>query len=65
MVHINGSRMSWKSPVHPNRSHQRLHVNHVKQAHLGTDMDFLMRSSGTSLIALSNDMPINKLLQTR
>ena len=39
-------RLSWKPPVHPNRGYQKLYVDHVQQAHLGADLDFLVGGSG-------------------
>ncbi len=39
-------RLSWKPPVHPLRGYQKLYVEHVQQAHLGADLDFLVGGSG-------------------
>ena len=39
-------RVNWKPPVHPNRGYQKLYVEHVQQAHLGADLDFLVGGSG-------------------
>ena len=38
--------LSWKPPVHPLRGYQKLYVEHVQQAHLGADLDFLVGGSG-------------------
>ena len=42
-------RLSWKPPVHPNRGYQKLYVDHVQQAHLGADLDFLVGGSGAAV----------------
>lgn len=42
-------RKSWKPPVHPNRGYQKLYVEHVQQAHLGADLDFLVGGSGADV----------------
>ncbi len=42
-------RLSWKPPVHPNRGYQKLYVEHVQQAHLGADLDFLVGGSGAAV----------------
>ena len=42
-------RLSWKPPVHPNRGYQKLYVDHVQQAHLGADLDFLVGGSGAEV----------------
>jgi L-arabonate dehydrase len=39
-------RLSWKPPQHPTRGYQKLYVDHVQQAHLGADLDFLVGGSG-------------------
>ncbi len=40
-------RSQWKSPALPERGWQRLYIEHVQQAHLGADLDFLVGSSGS------------------
>ncbi len=42
-------RLSWKPPVHPNRGYQKIYVDHVQQAHLGADLDFLVGGSGAEV----------------
>jgi dihydroxy-acid dehydratase len=42
-------RLSLKPPVHPNRGYQKLYVDHVQQAHLGADLDFLVGGSGAAV----------------
>ena len=42
-------RKSWKPPVHPTRGYQKLYVEHVQQAHLGADLDFLVGGSGAEV----------------
>jgi len=37
---------SWKPPTPPSRGWYKLYVDHVQQAHLGADLDFLVGSSG-------------------
>ncbi len=39
-------RLNWKPPVHPTRGYQKIYVDHVQQAHLGADLDFLVGGSG-------------------
>ncbi len=39
-------RETWKPPMHPKRGYQQLYVDHVQQAHLGADLDFLVGGSG-------------------
>ena len=39
-------RLSWKPPQHPTRGYQKIYVDHVQQAHLGADLDFLVGGSG-------------------
>jgi len=39
-------RVNWKPPVHPNRGYQKMYVDHVQQAHLWVDLDFLVGGSG-------------------
>ncbi|SMO46890.1 IlvD/Edd family dehydratase [Fodinibius sediminis] len=40
-------RADWNPPVHDfDRGYVRLYIDHVEQAHLGADMDFLVGSSG-------------------
>ena len=40
-------RAQWKPPSLPERGWQRLYVEHVQQAHLGADLDFLVGHSGS------------------
>ena len=42
-------RLSWKPPAHPKRGYQKLYVDHVQQAHLGADLDFLVGGSGAEV----------------
>jgi L-arabonate dehydrase len=39
-------REAWKAPSAPQRGWARLYVDHVQQAHLGADLDFLVGGSG-------------------
>lgn len=39
-------RRQWRAPELPARGWQRLYVEHVQQAHLGADLDFLVGGSG-------------------
>jgi dihydroxy-acid dehydratase len=39
-------RTNWKPPAAPARGYTRQYVDHVQQAHLGADMDFLVGGSG-------------------
>lgn len=39
-------RTQWAPPVLPERGWERLYVEHVMQAHLGADLDFLVGQSG-------------------
>jgi dihydroxy-acid dehydratase len=40
-------RALWKPPALPERGWQRLYIQHVQQAHLGADLDFLVGRSGS------------------
>jgi len=40
---------SWKAPTPPSRGWYKLYVEHVQQAHLGADLDFLVGSSGAPI----------------
>jgi L-arabonate dehydrase len=40
---------SWKAPTPPTRGWYKLYVDHVQQAHLGADLDFLVGSSGAPI----------------
>ncbi len=40
-------RAQWKPPALPARGWERLYVQHVQQAHLGADLDFLVGHSGS------------------
>jgi dihydroxy-acid dehydratase len=42
-------RISWQAPVQPTRGYQKLYVEHVQQAHLGADLDFLVGGSGAAV----------------
>ncbi|NEX59735.1 L-arabinonate dehydratase [Noviherbaspirillum galbum] len=39
-------RAAWTPPPMPDRGYAKLYVEHVQQAHLGADLDFLVGSSG-------------------
>jgi dihydroxy-acid dehydratase len=39
-------RAAWTPPPAPDRGYAKLYVDHVQQAHLGADLDFLVGSSG-------------------
>ena len=40
-------RAEWKPPAVPVRGWQKLYIEHVQQAHLGADLDFLVGGSGS------------------
>jgi L-arabonate dehydrase len=40
-------RAQWKPPAIPDRGWERLYIQHVQQAHLGADLDFLVGHSGS------------------
>jgi L-arabonate dehydrase len=40
---------TWKPPTPPSRGWYKLYVDHVQQAHLGADLDFLVGSSGAPI----------------
>jgi dihydroxy-acid dehydratase len=42
-------RARWQAPQLPTRGWARLYVEHVQQAHLGADMDFLVGGSGAEV----------------
>ena len=42
-------RVRWSPPPLPRRGWERLYVEHVQQAHLGADLDFLVGSSGAKV----------------
>ena len=42
-------RAAWIAPPTPERGWYRLYVEHVQQAHLGADLDFLVGSSGAAV----------------
>jgi L-arabonate dehydrase len=42
-------RTEWVSPEVPQRGWYRLYVEHVQQAHLGADLDFLVGGSGADV----------------
>ena len=39
-------RAGWQAPATPDRGYYKLYVDHVQQAHLGADLDFLVGKSG-------------------
>jgi L-arabonate dehydrase len=39
----------WVAPPTPERGYVRLYVEHVQQAHLGADLDFLVGASGADV----------------
>ena len=42
-------RQQWQAPVPPERGYVKLYVEHVQQAHLGADLDFLVGNSGAAI----------------
>jgi dihydroxy-acid dehydratase len=42
-------RAQWQAPEAPKRGWYKLYVEHVQQAHLGADLDFLVGSSGAGV----------------
>ncbi|MDQ9171554.1 IlvD/Edd family dehydratase [Oxalobacteraceae bacterium R-40] len=42
-------RAQWVRPPSPERGYAKLYVDHVQQAHLGADLDFLVGSSGADV----------------
>ncbi len=42
-------RAQWTPPLLPKRGWERLYVEHVQQAHLGADLDFLVGRSGSKV----------------
>jgi len=42
-------RAAWISPEKPARGYYKLYVDHVQQAHLGADLDFLVGKSGAAV----------------
>ena len=42
-------RRQWVAPTAPARGYQKLYVEHVQQAHLGADLDFLVGKSGAAV----------------
>ena len=42
-------RAAWVPPTKPARGYAQLYVNHVQQAHLGADLDFLVGKSGAAV----------------
>jgi L-arabonate dehydrase len=42
-------RAAWTPPPAPDRGYAKLYVDHVQQAHLGADLDFLVGSSGAAV----------------
>jgi dihydroxy-acid dehydratase len=43
-------RGQWKPPDLPERGWERLYIQHVQQAHLGADLDFLVGRSGSRVV---------------
>jgi dihydroxy-acid dehydratase len=39
-------KAAWETPASPARGYVKLYVDHVQQAHLGADLDFLVGGSG-------------------
>lgn len=42
-------RTQWRAPEAPTRGYAKLYVDHVQQAHLGADLDFLAGGSGAAV----------------
>ena len=42
-------RQQWQAPAKPARGYAKLYVEHVQQAHLGADLDFLVGNSGAAI----------------
>ncbi|MBX3607005.1 MAG: dihydroxy-acid dehydratase [Piscinibacter sp.] len=42
-------RAAWQAPATPQRGWYKLYVDHVQQAHLGADLDFLVGGSGAPI----------------
>jgi len=42
-------RAAWTAPPVPDRGWAKLYVEHVQQAHLGADLDFLVGASGAGI----------------
>ena len=42
-------RKQWQAPAAPKRGWYKLYVEHVQQAHLGADLDFLVGNSGADV----------------
>ena len=42
-------RTEWEAPTPPDRGYYKLYVDHVQQAHLGADLDFLVGNSGAAV----------------
>jgi dihydroxy-acid dehydratase len=42
-------RADWQAPEAPARGWYKLYVDHVQQAHLGADLDFLVGGSGAPI----------------
>ncbi len=40
---------AWTPPTPPQRGYQKIYVQHVQQAHLGADLDFLVGGSGAAV----------------
>ena len=42
-------RAAWVAPEKPQRGYYKMYVDHVQQAHLGADLDFLVGNSGAAV----------------
>ena len=49
-------RAAWTAPVPPARGWYKVYVDHVQQAQLGADLDFLVGSSGSTITGLTMRM---------
>ncbi len=48
-VELADRRSAWQAPTVPTRGYAQLYVQHVQQAHLGADLDFLVGASGAAV----------------
>jgi len=46
---LTARRAQWTPPPPPKRGWEKLYVEHVQQAHLGADLDFLVGRSGNKV----------------
>ncbi|MFO7845304.1 MAG: dihydroxy-acid dehydratase [Balneolaceae bacterium] len=52
---LNNSKKNWESqPMHIERGYWHLYQNHVQQADLGADVDFLRGKSGSTVVRNSH-----------